>query len=174
MTFPGVPVPHPLGLANVVCPNTSTNVHAGHQWNCGHAQCPWRSVCTEPQHSKSASIWNYCGPDCGNVPTHCVGDAGGRWSAHGDYCKDPKCTNPRGYNQHIAIVKKADTVVKMWRALSTVITHGPPGTQHERKMQSKRFNREMVALKKELVDLCRDRVIEFIVRWTVPHMPGEE
>lgn len=148
-----------------------------HTWNCGAPDCIYRSVCTIANaHHQNASLWHICGPDCGNIPSKCPGDkvVKGHYVEHHEYCNDPLCTNPRGYNQWIRAIEKADTVVKMWRTLSRIIQYGAPGTQHEKKMQTRRFHRESVELKKELVDLCRPKVIEFIRRWATKHMPGEE
>ncbi len=90
-------------------------------------------------------------------------------------CRDPNCVDPRGFDQYRDSVKAATTIKKVWNALSSVISHGPPGDDnHARDTQRRRFHREMVALKRELAELMKPRVLEFIERWRTSHMPGEE
>lgn len=120
-----------------------------------------------------------CGPDCGKVPKACPKRTDVKhpinWRGeHPDWCDDPHCLDVRGYDEYTKRVTEANTLVKLWRCLADVIGSGAPGSEEEKKRQARRFHREQVALKKELTELCRARVIEFIDRWRTTHFPGEE
>lgn len=106
----------------------------------------------------------------------CYSPCDGR-HAVGDTCTLSDCAGKdiRGYDTYVKAAGHTTTVRKMWDMLSTVLNFGPPGvTESIRDRQRKRFHRESVQLKRELCDLMRPKIVEFIERWRTNHLPGDE
>lgn len=108
-------------------------------------------------------------PNCYQIPQVCPGD-----KLHGERCRDPNCTNVRGKNGEIALISSAHWTLQQFRDF--VYRHknlGPPGTERERDIQRKRFNQEANALIRQIVDLARPLVVDFVNRWRTVHLPGQ-